>query len=72
MAQAISHTPGALWRLGFQTSPCGICGRQSGNWTDISPSTSVFVRVGIMPTMLHIHLFNYLILVAGIFVILRT
>jgi hypothetical protein len=39
-----------------QASPCGVCYVQRGNWTGISPSTSIS-PVSIIPPMLYTHSF---------------
>jgi hypothetical protein len=59
MAQAVRFRPLVVgaW-VQFQTSPCGICGGQSGTETDLSPSTLVFPFQHI-PPMLHTHSFTY-------------
>jgi len=59
MAQAVSQrSVAADARVRSQIIPCEICGVQSGNGTDLSPSTSfspVSIITPMLRTYLHLH-----------------
>jgi hypothetical protein len=52
-AQAVSRRPlTAEAQVRSRVSPCGVCGGQSGNGTDFSPSCR-FSSVNFIPLVLH-------------------
>jgi hypothetical protein len=58
MAQAVSHRPlTAEARILVQIGPCGICGRESGTETGLSPISS-FSPVSMIPPELSILIYH--------------